>query len=191
MKKKRKVNYLMLLCCLVAVVFFASAATGAPEAKNATPDHPGHIAVIDLDKIVKDTGHRAKIEEATKIRERNLQISVRLLQQNIQSKLMKLAREIVTIYHGQEEAEKAEAEFVRVFQEQGQPEEMDEYKLKPGQSLLDVLEAAKLVESRSQARRMIQQGAVRLDDRKLDDPHAEFPGTGVLQVGKRHFIRII
>ena len=104
---------------------------------------------------------------------------------------MKLAREIVTIYHGQEEAEKAEAEFVRVFQEQGQPEEMDEYKHIPGQSLLDVLEEAKLVESRSQARRMIQQGAVRLDDRKLDDPHAEFPGTGVLQVGKRHFIRII
>ncbi|MCD6424696.1 MAG: tyrosine--tRNA ligase [Anaerolineales bacterium] len=104
---------------------------------------------------------------------------------------MKLAREIVTIYHGQEEAKKAEAEFVRVFQEQGQPEEMDEYKLKPGQSLLDALEAAKLVESRSQARRMIQQGAVRLDGRKLDDPHAEFPGTGVLQVGKRHFIRII
>jgi len=104
---------------------------------------------------------------------------------------MKLAREIVTIYHGQKEAEKAEAEFVRVFQEQGQPEEMDEYKLEQGLSVLDVLEAAKLIESRSQARRMIQQGAVRLDDMKLDDPHAEFPGTGVLQVGKRRFIRII
>ncbi len=104
---------------------------------------------------------------------------------------MKLAREIVTIYHGQEEAEKAEAEFVRVFQEQGQPDEMDEYKLEKGLSVLDVLEGAKLVESRSQARRMIQQGAVKLDDQKLDDPHAEFPGAGVLQVGKRRFIRII
>jgi len=49
----------------------------------------------------------------------------------------------------------------------------------------------KAVESRSQARRMIQQGAVKLDDQKLDDPHAEFPGAGVLQVGKRRFIRII
>jgi len=104
---------------------------------------------------------------------------------------MKLAREIVTIYHGQEEAEKAEAEFVRVFQEQGQPDEMDEYSLEKGLSVLDVLEGAKLVESRSQARRMIQQGAVKLDDTKLDDPHAEFPGAGVLQVGKRRFIRII
>lgn len=104
---------------------------------------------------------------------------------------MKLAREIVTIYHGQEEAEKAEAEFVRVFQEQGQPDEMDEYTLEKGLSVLDVLEGAKLVESRSQARRMVQQGAVKLDDQKLDDPHAEFPGVGVLQVGKRRFIRII
>ena len=104
---------------------------------------------------------------------------------------MKLAREIVTIYHGQEETEKAEAEFVRVFQEQGQPDEMDEYTLEKGLSVLDVLEGAKLVESRSQARRMIQQGAVKLDDQKLDDPHAEFPGVGVLQVGKRRFIRII
>lgn len=104
---------------------------------------------------------------------------------------MKLAREIVAIYHGQEEAEKAEAEFVRIFQEQGQPDEMDEYKFEKGQSVLDVLEGAKLVESRSQARRLLQQGAVRLDDQKLDDPHAEFPGAGVLQVGKRRFIRII
>jgi tyrosyl-tRNA synthetase len=104
---------------------------------------------------------------------------------------MKLAREIVTIYHGQEDAEKAEAEFVRVFQEQGQPDEMDEYTLEKGLSVLDVLEGAKLVESRSQARRMVQQGAVKLDDQKLDDPHAEFPGVGVLQVGKRRFIRII
>jgi len=104
---------------------------------------------------------------------------------------MKLAREIVSIYHGQEEAEKAEAEFVRVFQKQGQPDEMDEYTLEKGLSVLDVLEGAKLVESRSQARRMIQQGAVKLDDQKLDDPHADFPGVGVLQVGKRRFIRII
>jgi len=104
---------------------------------------------------------------------------------------MKLAREIVIIYHGQEEAEKAEAEFVRVFQEQGQPDEMDEYKLEKDQSILDVLEGAKIVESRSQARRMIQQGAVKLDDKKLDDPHAKFPGVGVLQVGKRRFLRII
>ena len=104
---------------------------------------------------------------------------------------MNLAREIVTIYHGKDAAKDAEEEFIRVFQEQGQPDEMAEYKLQTGQTVLDVLEKAGLIESRSQARRMIQQGAVRLDDEKLADPHAEFPGKGVLQVGKRRFIKII
>jgi tyrosyl-tRNA synthetase len=104
---------------------------------------------------------------------------------------MKLAREIVTVYHGPSEAEGAEKEFVQIFQQHGQPDEMDEFKLKDGQSLLDVLDEAGLTESRSQSRRMIQQGAVKLDDQKLDDPHAEFPGKGVLQVGKRKFIRIV
>ena len=91
---------------------------------------------------------------------------------------MKLAREIVTIYHGEDEAGKAEAEFVRVFQEQGQPEEIDEYKLEEGQTVLDVLEGAELVESRSQARRLLQQGAVRLDDQKLEDPPRGFSRNG-------------
>ncbi|MFV1949100.1 MAG: tyrosine--tRNA ligase [Anaerolineales bacterium] len=104
---------------------------------------------------------------------------------------MKLALEIVAIYHGKGAAEKAEAEFIRVFQEQGQPEEMNEYKLNKGQSVLDVLQESGLTESRSQARRLIKQKAVRLDDQILEDPHAEFPGKGVLQVGKRRFIKVV
>jgi tyrosyl-tRNA synthetase len=104
---------------------------------------------------------------------------------------MKLANEIVSIYHGEEKAKQAEDEFVRIFQDQGKPEEIAEYKLAGGQTVLDVLEAAGLVESRSEARRMLKQGAVKLDDQKLSDPHAEFPGKGVLQVGKRRFIKIV
>ncbi|MCD4802835.1 MAG: tyrosine--tRNA ligase [Anaerolineales bacterium] len=104
---------------------------------------------------------------------------------------MSLAREIVSIYNGQPAAEEAEAEFVRVFQEQGQPETMADYKLQSGQTVLDVLEKSGLTDSRSQAKRLIQQNAVRLDEKKLDNPHAEFPGKGVLQVGKRRFIRIV
>jgi len=104
---------------------------------------------------------------------------------------MSLAREIVSIYNGQPATEKAEAEFVRVFQEQGQPETMADYKLQSGQTVLDVLEKSGLTDSRSQAKRLIQQNAVRLDEKKLENPHAEFPGKGVLQVGKRRFIRIV
>jgi tyrosyl-tRNA synthetase len=104
---------------------------------------------------------------------------------------MALAKEIVTIYHGPDGADKGQADFIRVFQEQGQPDEMDQYQLKDGQTVLDVLVEAGLTESRSQARRLVDQNAVKLDEEKLTDPHQAFPGKGVLQVGKRHFIRII
>ncbi len=54
----------------------------------------GRVAVVDLNKILNDIGHRSKIEEASNVRERNLQISVRVLQQNVQAKLVALAKEI-------------------------------------------------------------------------------------------------
>jgi len=103
---------------------------------------------------------------------------------------MALAKEIVTIYHGPDQAEKAEAEFIQVFQEQGLPADMDQYQLKEGQTVLDVLVESGLIDSRSQARRLISQNAVKLDDEKLTDPHQAFPGKGVLQVGKRRFLRV-
>lgn len=104
---------------------------------------------------------------------------------------MKLAKEIVTIYHGKAAADEAERGFVQVFQNQGTPDDLEEYQLEKGQTVLDVLDRSGLVQSRSQARRMIKQNAVRLNDQKLTDPHQDFPGKGVLQVGKRRFIRIV
>lgn len=104
---------------------------------------------------------------------------------------MKLAREIVSIYHNAEAAFQAEEAFVRVFQQGDQPEDMDKYALKDGQSVLDVLVAGKLVKSKSEGRRMIDQKAVRLDGETLTDPMQDFPHPGVLQVGKRHFLRVV
>lgn len=104
---------------------------------------------------------------------------------------MKLAREIVSIYHSDEAADQAQEAFVRVFQQGDQPEDIDEYALKDGQSVLDVLVAGKLVKSKSEGRRMIDQKAVRLDGETLTDPTQDFPHPGVLQVGKRHFLRVV
>jgi len=104
---------------------------------------------------------------------------------------MALAKEIVSIFHGPDEADKAEADFVSVFQEEGLPSNMEEYQLKEGQTVLDVLVDAGMAESRSQAKRLLSQNAVKLDDGKLADPHQIFPGPGVLQVGKRRFIHIV
>jgi tyrosyl-tRNA synthetase len=104
---------------------------------------------------------------------------------------MKLAREIVSIYHSPEEAAHAESEFIRVFQKGDVPEEMPKYHLQPGQTVLDVLVAGGLVASNSDARRMLQQNAVKLEGNILTDPFQAFPGAGVLQVGKRKFLRVV
>lgn len=104
---------------------------------------------------------------------------------------MRLAREIVSIYHDPEAAKEAEEAFKRVFQQGNVPEDMPEYKLAKGQTVLDVLADSKMVPSRGEGRRMVQQGGVSLDGEKLTDPHAEFPGPGVLRVGKRKFTRMV
>jgi tyrosyl-tRNA synthetase len=104
---------------------------------------------------------------------------------------MKLAREIVTIYHSAEQAEGAETAFVRVFQRGGSPAEMPEYRPAPGERLLDVLVGGGLVASNSEGRRMLRQKAVRLDGEILNDPNQELDRSGVLQVGKRRFLRLV
>jgi tyrosyl-tRNA synthetase len=104
---------------------------------------------------------------------------------------MKLAREIVSIYHSDKDAIEAEAAFVRVFQKGDVPEEMPVFTLSPGQSVLDVLVTGGLVSSKSEGRRLIDQKGVRLDGEVLDDPNASFPGEGVLQIGKRKYLRIL
>jgi tyrosyl-tRNA synthetase len=103
---------------------------------------------------------------------------------------MKLAYEIVSVYHSEQAAEHAQQEFIRVFQQGDQPDDMPEYTLKAGQSVLDVLVDGDLVKSKSQGRRMIDQKAVRLDGETLSDPTQPFPHPGVLQVGKRRFLRV-
>ena len=103
---------------------------------------------------------------------------------------MKLAREIVSIFYGEEAAQPAEEAFISLFQKKAIPDDMPEYKLKDGQSLLEVLLATGLVDSKSNARRMVDQKAVRLDGETLDRAGDAFPHRGVLQVGKRKFVRV-
>lgn len=104
---------------------------------------------------------------------------------------MKLAYEIVAIYHDEKAAKKAEAAFVRLFQKSKVPEDMPEYTLGEDKTVLDVLADSELVKSRGQGRRMLKQNAVSLDDKKLTDPFEPFPGPGVLRVGKRRFVRVV
>ncbi len=104
---------------------------------------------------------------------------------------MKLAREIVEIYYGPDEAEEAERNFVRVFQRHQLPDEMPEYPLQDGMSVVDLLVDAGMASSKGEARRLIQQRGVRFDGQVIEDPQAPLPGRGVLQVGKRRFLKIV
>jgi len=104
---------------------------------------------------------------------------------------MKLAHEIVSIYHSQEVASAAEQNFIQLFQQSGLPENMPTFHLQPGQSVLDVMIESGLVKSRSEARRLCAQHGVRLDGVVLEEPHLPLQQGGVMQAGKRRFIRII
>jgi tyrosyl-tRNA synthetase len=104
---------------------------------------------------------------------------------------MQLAKEIVGCFYGDNAAERSQTVFVRTFQRGEVPEDLSEYCLTAGQTVLDVLMAAKLTSSRSEGRRLVEQRGVRLDGEALTDPQAAFPHAGVLQVGRRHFLRIV
>jgi tyrosyl-tRNA synthetase len=103
---------------------------------------------------------------------------------------MKLAFEIASVFYGVEEATQAEGAFVSLFQKGGVPETMPEYKLQNGDTILDVLINASLVPSKNEGRRMLQQNGVRLDGELLTDGQALVPHPGIIQVGKRKFVRI-
>jgi tyrosyl-tRNA synthetase len=101
-----------------------------------------------------------------------------------------IAFEITEIFYGAELAKAAQENFARVFQQGSVPEDMDTHKAKPGQSVLDVMMDAGLAKSKSEARRLIEQSGVKLDGTVLSDPAQPFPAAGVLQVGKRRFVRV-
>ncbi len=104
---------------------------------------------------------------------------------------MKLAHEIVSIFQSEQAAERAQEAFVRVFQRGNLPTYMPEFSLQDGQTVLDVLVAGNLVSSKSDGRRMIDQQGVRLDGEVLTDPNQPLTQPGVLQVGKRKYLRLV
>jgi tyrosyl-tRNA synthetase len=103
---------------------------------------------------------------------------------------MNVAFEIVSVFYGETEARSAQEMFVRRFQQKEIPDEMPEHSFEPGQTILDVILSAKMASSKSEARRLIDQKGVRLDGEVLERGDAAFPHPGVLQVGKRKFLRV-
>ncbi|MDK1029106.1 MAG: tyrosine--tRNA ligase [Anaerolineae bacterium] len=103
---------------------------------------------------------------------------------------MSLAREVVSIFYSEDQASEAEQAFVSLFQKKKAPENMPKYQLQEGDTILSVLMGAGLVSSKNEGRRLIDQKGVRLDGITLEHADEIFPIQGVLQVGKRRFVRV-
>jgi tyrosyl-tRNA synthetase len=108
---------------------------------------------------------------------------------------VRLGREIVTRFHGAAAAEDAVAEFQQRFKKGELPDDMPERLVRAPDGRLPItnlLKEASLTSSTSEARRMIEQGAVRMDGERVEDLGLEIDAgtTGIFQVGKRRFARV-
>lgn len=105
---------------------------------------------------------------------------------------MQLARELVSIFHGDEAAQLAADHFRRVYQEREQPSEMPVVALTQPTNIIELMTSAGLASSKSEARRLVQQNAVRLDDQTITaaDFVVEPKDGAVLNVGKHKFVRL-
>ncbi|MFH1611891.1 MAG: tyrosine--tRNA ligase [bacterium] len=107
---------------------------------------------------------------------------------------MQLAKEIVTIFHNKEDADRAEQEFEKVFKEKEVPSEIIEVIIKEDKiNLPDFLTESELTPSKTEAKRLIEQGAVKINDKVIKDwkKEVKIDDGAIIQVGKRRFVRII
>jgi len=104
---------------------------------------------------------------------------------------MWLAREIVTLYHSNDAAQKAEEAFVKTFQKKEVPDDVLEIRVAEHIHIVDCLVKAGLAPSKTDARRIIEQGGVKIDGEVVKDPQTEVKKGSLIQKGKRYFIRVI
>ncbi len=106
----------------------------------------------------------------------------------------RLAREIIAQYHSPAAADAAEEAFVKTFKNKELPDEIPEVAVRAGKRpLVDLLVEAKLAPSKSEARRLVTQGGVKVDGRVVNDPAAEVEVGKkkiLIQKGKRFFANI-
>src|SRR5262249_39570105 len=114
----------------------------------------------------------------------------------------RLAREIVRLYHGEEAAEAAQRDFEHQFQERGLPTDMPVVPLARARGdkanergeigILDLLINSGLAPNRKHAQRLVEQGGVRINDKRITDrEHAVIPVEGMIIRSGRNFVRIV
>ncbi len=103
-----------------------------------------------------------------------------------------LGRALVELYHGKDAAHQAEQHFDQVIVNKDAPEDMDEIILSKNCSIIDIIADSGMTKSKGEARRMMKQGAVRIDNEKVTDIDLVISKGNemVIKVGKRRFLRV-
>src|SRR3989344_3966957 len=130
---------------------------------------------------------------ATRLDQKEIQkIEKELKTTNPRDIKIRLAREIVTLYHGKEAAERSAANFENTFKKGGVPEDIKEIAVPKDTPLVDVLLQTGLVESKSDFRRLVGEGAVTVHgtEVKITDPNIKITEAVTIKIGKRRFIKI-
>jgi len=107
-----------------------------------------------------------------------------------------LARKIVSMYHSDQDAAAAEAEFDRIFVKKDVPDELETFSYAAPNGTVGILQLlldSKLVDSKGEARRLIEQGGVSVDGMKIADINAsvQLLRPVVVKVGRRRFLKIV
>ena len=103
---------------------------------------------------------------------------------------MQLAFEITKLYWGEKGADDGKQYFISVFQKKDTPSEMLEFNL-AGKNIVDVLIESKLAQSRGDAKRLIEQGAIEINNKKITSIDEVVAKNSIIQKGKRFFAKII
>ena len=105
---------------------------------------------------------------------------------------MMLAEELVSLLYNKEEAKKAKETFISIFQKRDMSVDLPEIEVTEGESILDIVSKTKVYDSNSEIKRAIKQGAIKIDEEKIEDFKMvpNFKEGAILKVGKKNFFRI-
>ncbi len=130
-------------------------------------------------------------ELCTKYSSLRLEEVKELIKENPMKTKTLLAKEIVSLYYDKEKAKEEEKEFVRVFAHKEPPSEIREIKLRDKKSLQELLQEIGFASSKKEARRLILQGAVKINNTKENNWNKEVSKGMIIQSGKRNFVKLI
>ncbi len=106
---------------------------------------------------------------------------------------MRLAYEIVKIYHGEKRAKEAEENFINTFVKKNIPEAMEEIKCENGELLSEVLVKNKVLSSKGEWRRLVLENAIHdlIEDKNIIEVNLKVSENLTLRIGKKRFVKII